>query len=120
LYSVGLIWKKNADSSEFMVTSLLSNFLYGKSKKSNNSLEKPHTFNTESNLNLIVETNFRIYAYTNSKLHIKLLKKFAMIEYLLPNLVVANLTEDAIKGAYNEGITKEQIIKFLNKNIHKA
>lgn len=110
LYSIGLIWKKSADSNEFVLTPLLSNFLF----------EKPHTFNTESNLNLIVETNFKIYAYSNSALHIDLLNLFAQLEYKLPNLIVASLTQRSIKNAYKTGIRREQIIKFLNKNIHSA
>jgi hypothetical protein len=83
-------------------------------------LEKPHTFNTESNLNLIVETNFKIYAYSNSGLHIDLLMLFAQLEYKLPNLLVASLTQRSIKNAYKTGIRREQILKFLNKNIHSA
>ena len=71
-------------------------------------------------MNLIVETNFRIYAYTQSSLHESLLRLFARVEYKLPNMIVGTLTEDSIKSAFNSGIKKEQIIKFLNKNIHPA
>jgi transcription initiation factor TFIIH subunit 4 len=71
-------------------------------------------------LNLIVETNFKVYAYSNSDLHIDLLNLFAELNYRLPNLIVASLTERSIKTAYKTGIRKEQIVKFLNKNIHTA
>jgi len=49
-----------------------------------------------------------------------LLTLFAQIEYKLPNLVVATLTQRSIKNAYKTGIRREQIVKFLNKNIHYA
>ena len=71
-------------------------------------------------MNLIVETNFKIYAYSNSDLHIDLLNLFAQLQYRLPNLIVASLTERSIKTAYKTGIRREQIVKFLNKNIHNA
>jgi len=110
LFLIGLIWKKTHESNEFFITPLLSNFLF----------EKPHTFNTESNLNLIVETNFKIYAYSNSPFHTDLLNHFALIEYKLPNLIVASLTQKTIKNAFQKGIRREQIVKFLNKNVHNA
>ncbi len=69
---------------------------------------------------MIVETNFKIYAYSNSPFHIDLLAHFALIEYKLPNLIVASLTQKTIKNAYQKGIRREQIVKFLNKNIHNA
>ena len=40
---------------------------------------------------LIVETNFKVYAYTNSKLYLAILKLFLRVEYAFPNLVVATL-----------------------------
>lgn len=49
-----------------------------------------------------------------------LLKLFARLEYKLPNLIVASLTQESVKNAYRKGIRREQIIKFLNKNIHVA
>lgn len=65
-----------------------------------------------------METNFKIYAYTNSQLHIDLLTNFAKINYRLPNLTVATLTQKSVKTAYRKKIKREQIINFLNKNIH--
>jgi len=110
LFQIGLIWKDSKEGSDFIVTPLVTNFLY----------EKSHKFNTESNLNLIVETNFRIYAYTQSSFHESLLRLFTKIDYKLPNMIVGTLTEESIKKAVNTGIKKEQIIKFMNKNIHPA
>lgn len=67
---------------------------------------------------LIIETNFRLYAYTSSKLQIQILRLFARIEYLLPNLAVGILNKESIQIAFASGITAEQIISFLNQNAH--
>lgn len=67
---------------------------------------------------LIIETNFRLYAYTSSKLQIQILRLFARIEYLLPNLTVGIMNKESIQTAFASGITAEQIITFLNQNAH--
>ena len=45
---------------------------------------------------IIVETNFRIYAYTSSPLDIAILSIFATPAVRLPNLCVAAITRDSI------------------------
>jgi transcription initiation factor TFIIH subunit 4 len=45
---------------------------------------------------IIVETNFKVYAYTKSKVYLALFNKFMRIEYAFPNLVVATLTRTAL------------------------
>eukprot|EP00250_Pteridium_aquilinum_P011836 c20340_g1_i1 orf=78-1457(+) len=67
---------------------------------------------------LIIETNFRLYAYTSSKLQIQILRLFARIEYLLPNLAVGSLNKESIQTAFASGITADQIITFLQQNAH--
>ena len=84
-------------------------------------IEKSVNFNTEGSLNIIVETNFRLYAYTDSEVHQQLISHFAHIEYKLPNLLIASLREENVKNAFKfKQIKKEQIINFLSKNIHPA
>lgn len=67
---------------------------------------------------LVVETNFRLYAYTASKLQTQILRLFARIEYQLPNLVVGALNKESVNTAFASGITAEQIISFLQQNAH--
>lgn len=67
---------------------------------------------------VVVETNFRLYAYTSSKLHRKILELFSRIEYELPNLTVAAITKDTLSEAFQCEITAEQIISFLQQNAH--
>ena len=45
---------------------------------------------------IIVETNFKLYAYTSSKLYQALLKLFVRVEYAFPNLIVGSLTRRSL------------------------
>ncbi|KAL9443523.1 hypothetical protein AB3S75_016814 [Citrus x aurantiifolia] len=67
---------------------------------------------------VVVETNFRMYAYSTSKLHCEILRLFSKIEYQLPNLVVGAITKESLYNAFENGITAEQIISFLQQNAH--
>lgn len=62
----------------------------------------------------VVETNFRVYAYTTSEFQMNLLGLFSELRYRLPNLVVSHLTRDAVREALKNGISAEQIITYLN------
>lgn len=67
----------------------------------------------ESRLSLVVETNFKLYAYTKLGLHVALLALFARIDTRLPNLVVATLTRSSILHALHRGISVRAIAAFL-------
>uniref|UniRef100_A0A6N2KZH3 RNA polymerase II transcription factor B subunit 2 n=1 Tax=Salix viminalis TaxID=40686 RepID=A0A6N2KZH3_SALVM len=64
------------------------------------------------------ETNFRLYAYSTSKLHCEILRLFSKIEYQLPNLIVGAITKESLYSAFENGITSDQIISFLQQNAH--
>ncbi|XP_022724545.1 RNA polymerase II transcription factor B subunit 2-like isoform X2 [Durio zibethinus] len=67
---------------------------------------------------VVVETNFRLYAYSSSKLHCEILRLFSRVEYQLPNLIVGAITKESLYNAFENGITAEQIITFLQQNAH--
>ncbi|KAM7264109.1 hypothetical protein ACFE04_001792 [Oxalis oulophora] len=67
---------------------------------------------------VVVETNFRLYAYSTSRLHAEILRLFSRIEYQLPNLTVAALTKESLYTAFDSGISSEQIVSFLQQNAH--
>ncbi|KAL4191725.1 hypothetical protein AMTRI_Chr07g82040 [Amborella trichopoda] len=67
---------------------------------------------------VVVETNFRLYAYSTSKLHCEILRLFCRIEYQLPNLIVGAITKESLYTAFDNGITSEQIILFLQQHAH--
>ncbi|KAL3681904.1 hypothetical protein R1sor_024860 [Riccia sorocarpa] len=67
---------------------------------------------------VIVETNFRVYAYTTSKLQAEILRLFVRLEYQLPNLVVGSLTKESVSTAFASGISSDQMVTFLTKHAH--
>lgn len=73
-----------------------------------------------SHLAIIVQTNFQLCAYTTSELHVSMLGLFCEVGTIrrLPNVVFMHITRDAVKTAFNLGITAKQILKFLEKHAH--
>lgn len=67
---------------------------------------------------VVVETNFRMYAYSTSRLHCEILRLFSRIEYQLPNLIVCAMTKESLYHAFENGITSDQIVSFLQQNAH--
>ncbi|KAK1409221.1 hypothetical protein QVD17_35746 [Tagetes erecta] len=66
---------------------------------------------------IVVATNFKLYAYSASKLHREILSLFARLEYPHPNLIVGFITKDHLDIAFQNGITSDQAIKFLDMQI---
>ncbi|XP_030380020.1 general transcription factor IIH subunit 4 [Scaptodrosophila lebanonensis] len=67
---------------------------------------------------IVVETNYRIYAYTDSPLQVAVLGLFTELLYRFPNLVVGVLTRDSVRQALRGGITAEQIVSYLEQYAH--
>uniref|UniRef100_A0A336K8B7 General transcription factor IIH subunit 4 n=1 Tax=Culicoides sonorensis TaxID=179676 RepID=A0A336K8B7_CULSO len=67
---------------------------------------------------IVVETNYRIYAYTDSNLQVALLGLFTELLYRFPNLVVGVLTRDSVRQALRGGITADQIVSYLQQHAH--
>jgi transcription initiation factor TFIIH subunit 4 len=76
------------------------------------------SLSTSGDIQIIVETNFRLYAYTTSAFQTNLLRLFTHMRYRLPNLVVGHLTRDAVREALMIGIKADQIIGYLNAHGH--
>lgn len=62
---------------------------------------------------IIVETNFRLYAYTSSPARRAAVARVADVERVLPDLVVATLTRAATLAAVDAGLTADAIVAFL-------
>lgn len=62
---------------------------------------------------IIVETNFKVFAYDPSDLQLALLKLFMDIECLLPNMAIGVLSRRSIRTALLNGISAEQITCYL-------
>ena len=80
------------------------------------SLPLTATSATSPDGHVVVETNFRVYAYTTSPSRRAALALFATIERVLPNLVVAAITRSSCLSALDKGITAEQIVAHLREH----
>jgi transcription initiation factor TFIIH subunit 4 len=67
---------------------------------------------------IIVETNYRVYAYTSSALQIALLSLFVNLRSRHPNLVTGKMSKASVQRAVQAGITAEQIISYLTSHAH--
>ncbi|KAL6718433.1 RNA polymerase II transcription factor B 52 kDa subunit [Lecanora helva] len=79
------------------------------------------TFASSSSANsgfIVIETNYRIYAYTNSNLQIAIIGLFTRLNTQYPNMVAGKITRESIRRAVSMGITSDQIISFLTSHAH--
>jgi len=67
---------------------------------------------------IVVETNYHVYAYTESTLKIALLALFSDMLYRFPNMCVGVINRESVRRALADGITAEQIIHFLKSHAH--
>lgn len=112
LNCVGLITVSRNDNNRvkaFATTPLIFNALNG-----NSALQE------EFKNNIIVETDFMVYAYTqNSDFLYALLNLFLVIKARFPGLLVCSIEEEKIVEAFDRGINPNQILRYLNSNAHK-
>lgn len=67
---------------------------------------------------VVIETNYRLYAYTSSPLQIAILSLFARLITRYPNMVSGKMTRESVRRAIDMGITGDQIIDFLYTHAH--
>ncbi|KAK9917411.1 hypothetical protein WJX75_004051 [Coccomyxa subellipsoidea] len=67
---------------------------------------------------IVVETNYRVYAYTSSLLHTAILRLFTRCECILPNLFVGVLTRESVSGALSCSLSADQIVLYLRQHAH--
>lgn len=68
---------------------------------------------------IILETNFRMYAYVQSPLQIAVLALFSELKFRFKGLVSGHLTRASIRRAIDMGITSDQIISYLATHAHE-
>jgi len=68
---------------------------------------------------IIVETNFRIYAYTTNPLQIAILALFTKLKQRYSDMVAGVLQRRTIQAAVRQGITADQIINYLTAHSHE-
>lgn len=123
LREFGLVYQRKRKEKRFFPTRLALNFTTKNSSIPDNFMEQTKSLAAGSDDDfdsgyIIVETNYRVYAYTNSKLQISLLALFTELLYRFPNVTVGVITRDSIRQALRGGITARQIISYLEQHAH--
>lgn len=68
---------------------------------------------------VVIETNYRLYAYTQSTLQIAVLALFSKLNMRFPDMVAGRITRTSIRQAIQFGITADQIISYLAAHAHE-
>lgn len=129
LRDYGLIYQRKSSSRRFYPTRLATTLtsdtttLRSASSAMNKVIEnaKHNAYapsDIENSGTIIIETNFKLYAYTNSPLQIAILNLFVHLKSRFSNLVTGQLTRESIRKALVSGITAEQIISYLESHAH--
>ncbi|XP_076823667.1 general transcription factor IIH subunit 4-like [Clavelina lepadiformis] len=106
---MGLVMQRKRTSRRFYPTRLVINIASRMQNSSSSALSTGF---------IIAETNYRIYAYTNSELQYAILALFCEMLYRFPNVCVLQLTRESVQTAVVNGITADQILHFIRANAH--
>jgi len=112
LRDYGLVYQRAASSKRFYPTRLATTLTSSAAPL----ISRRHE--DEEKGFLILETNYRTYAYTSNPLQIAVLNLFVSLKSRFPNLVVGMVTRESIKRALANGIKAEQIISYLSSHAH--
>lgn len=109
LREIGLIYQRSRKDGRFYPTRLVIDLASGLRDVKTDVHRKGF---------IILESNYRLYAYTDSRLQIALIALFCEIHYRFPNIVIGLVTRDSIRQALKSGMSSQQIINYLNMHIH--
>ncbi|KAN0064539.1 RNA polymerase II transcription factor B 52 kDa subunit [Thecaphora frezii] len=110
----GLVYQRKASSRRFYPTRLATTL----TSNAATPLLGSNGTEQEERGYIILETNYRLYAYTSNPLRVAVLNLFVTLKARFPNLVVGSITRDSVKSALSNGITAEQIITYLTHHAH--
>ncbi|KAE8146071.1 RNA polymerase II transcription initiation protein [Aspergillus avenaceus] len=123
LADFGIVYQESPDTNQFYPTRLATTLTSDSSALSNpisGSLSGPTGGTTDKAGSgfIIIETNYRLYAYTSSPLQISLIALFTTLKYRFPNLITGKITRQSVRRAIEMGITADQIISYLATHAH--
>lgn len=132
LRDYGLVYQRSEGSSRFYPTRLATtltsestglktpSMVLNQAVQDANQKSAEHASDlSESQLGqIILETNFKLYAYTNSPLEIAILNLFVSLKTRFANMVIGQISRESIRNALYNGITAEQIVRFLETHAH--
>ncbi|KAL2803234.1 transcription factor Tfb2-domain-containing protein [Aspergillus granulosus] len=123
LADFGIVYQDSPEAGHFYPTRLATTLTSDSSALSNpisGTLSSPNNGDTGQPGTgfIIIETNYRLYAYTSSPLQISLIALFTTLKYRFPNLITGKITRQSIRRAIEMGITADQIISYLATHAH--
>ncbi len=119
LHDFGIIYRPEPKSKCFYPTRLATTLTSdaGASRNVGASFDTGMR-SAESKGFIVIETNYRIYAYTSSPLQMEILGLFTKLGTRYPNMVSGKITRQSIRRAIAKGITSDQIISYLSTHAH--
>lgn len=113
LHSFGLIYRSSPTSKRYAPTPLALTLSSAPTTAASQQTEaqKQQGF-------IVVETTFKMYAFTTSPFHMKLLSLFCRLDYRLPNMIVATITKESIRYALRNNISSNEIINYCEAYAH--
>lgn len=109
LREIGLIYQRSRKDGRFYPTRLVIDLASGLRDVKTDVHRKGF---------IIVESNYRLYAYTDSRLQIALIALFCEVNYRFPNIVIGLITRDSVRQALKSGMSAQQIINYLLMHAH--
>lgn len=122
LIDFGILWQSK-DRSRFYPTRLATTLTHDAQsapvKSTAAGLDSVLSSSTPTDSGFVIlETNYKIYAYTSSPLQIAVLDLFVDLNSRFPNMVSGQLTRNSIRKALTNGITADQVIQYLRTHAH--
>jgi transcription initiation factor TFIIH subunit 4 len=129
LADFGLVYRRSPDSTRYYPTRLATtltsdapalpnNTMVASASAAKSASADPLAASANDRGYIILETNYRLYAYTSSPLPISVLSLFATLHTRYPNLVTGKITKSSVQTAIGMGITSAQIIAYLTVHAH--
>nr|XP_027205656.1 general transcription factor IIH subunit 4-like [Dermatophagoides pteronyssinus] len=118
LREMGLVYQRKRKDGRFYPTRLMIRLFESVRRNFQlSNLALTQQYNKRQGF-IVVETNYRVYAYTESPLQIALLTLFIELNYRFPKFIVGLITRDSVRTAFKNGITAKQITHYLSMHAH--
>lgn len=117
LVDYGLAYRPSAESGLFYPTRLATTLTSSATSlvSATNSDSATASAEPQDEGFLVIETNFKVYAYTANPLNIAVLNLFLSLKSRFPNFVTGQITRDSIKRGLEHGITANQVSRQLSR-----
>ena len=125
---LGLVEFTQSDPNKFYITKFMQSFLLtqigdiggsgGEQASNANQVQLPENSLSSNEKFIIVETNFRVFAYTTNKLYKEILKLFLEPKKEFQNMFYGVLMKSHVEEAFKQQITANQIMNFLVSHAH--